>query len=103
MISSRILKLSGPFISSPIKYICNRMLIQGVFPDRLRYATVIPLYKRGNRGNMSNYRPISLLTSFSKIFEMVMQKRNLLHLSKYKILSNEQYGFRSGLKTGCNL
>jgi hypothetical protein len=74
------------------------MLILGVFPDRLKYATVISLYKKGDKGNMSNYGPVSLLTSFSKIFEMVMQKRNSLHLSKYKILSNEWYGFRSGLK-----
>jgi Notch-like protein len=84
-IYSRILKLSAPFISSPINYICNRMLIQGVFPDTLKYATVIPLYKRGDRGNMSNYRPVSLLISFSKIFETVRQKRILLHLSKCKI------------------
>jgi hypothetical protein len=48
---------------------------------------------------MSNYRPVPLLTSFSKIFEMVMEKRILIHLSKYNILSNEQYGFRTGLRT----
>jgi len=48
---------------------------------------------------MSNYRPLSLLTSFSKIFEMVMQTRILKHLTKYNILHNEQYGFRIGLKT----
>jgi len=48
---------------------------------------------------MSNYRPISLLTSFSKIFEMVMQTRMLNYLIKYKILHIEQYGFRIGLKT----
>jgi len=48
---------------------------------------------------MSNHRPVSLLTSFSKIFEMVMQTRILEHLTKYNILSTEQYGFRIGLKT----
>jgi hypothetical protein len=67
-ISTKILKLSAPFISSSINYICNKMLSQGVFLDRLKYATVIPLYKKGNCSDMSNYRPISLLTSFSKIF-----------------------------------
>ena len=46
-----------------------------------------------------NYRPVSLLTSFSKIFEMVMQRRILKHLTNYNILSTEQYGFRLGLRT----
>jgi hypothetical protein len=48
---------------------------------------------------MSNYRPLSLLTSFSKILEMVMQTRILLHLSKNNILNKEQFGFRTGLRT----
>jgi hypothetical protein len=102
-ISTKILKLSAPFIRSPINYICNKMLSQGVFPDRLKYATVIPLYKKGDRSDMSNYRPISLLTSFSKFLETIMQTRILTHLTKYNILSNNQYGFRKGLKTRCNL
>jgi len=53
----------------------------------------------GDRCDASKYGPISLLTSFSKIFEMVTQKKILKHLTKYNILSNEQYGFRIGLKT----
>jgi hypothetical protein len=53
----------------------------------------------GDRCDVSKYRPVSLLTSFSKIFEMVMQNRILKHLTKYNILSTEQYGFRIGLKT----
>jgi len=48
---------------------------------------------------VSNYRPVSLLTSFSKIFELVMKTRILKHLTKYNMLSTEQYGFRIGLKT----
>ena len=48
--------------------------------------------------DMSNYRPISLLTSFSKIFETIMHIRILNHLTKYNILSNSQYGFRKVLK-----
>ena len=48
---------------------------------------------------MSNYRPLSLLTSFSKIFEMVMQTRISKHLTKSNLLSTERYGFRIRLKT----
>ena len=48
---------------------------------------------------ISNYRPVSLLTSFSKIFETVIQRRILKHITKYNILSPEQYGFRVGFRT----
>ena len=48
---------------------------------------------------VSNYRAVSLLTSFTKIFEMVMQRRNLKHLTNYNRLSTEQYGFILGLRT----
>jgi hypothetical protein len=53
----------------------------------------------GDRCKVSNYRPVSLLTSFSKIFEMVPQTRIFKHFTKCNKLSTEQYGFRIGLKT----
>jgi len=98
-ISTKILKISYPFISSPLNYVCNKILFQDVFPDRLKYAVIKPLHKNGDRYEVSNYRPVSLLTSFSKIFEMVMRTRILKHLTNYNILSNEPYGFRIELKT----
>jgi hypothetical protein len=70
-----------------------------VFIDTLKYAVLKPLHKNGDRCEVSNYRPVSLLTSFSKISEMVMQTRILKHFTKYNILNSEQYGFRIGLKT----
>jgi len=98
-ISTKILKISCPFISSSLNYICNKILFWGLFPDRLKYTVIKSLHKNGDRCEVSNYRPVSILTSFSKIFEMVMQTRILKHLTEYNILSNEQYGFRIGLKT----
>jgi Notch-like protein len=67
-ITSRIIKVSETCIISPLTYICNAALRSGIFPDRLKYAIVKPVYKKGNRQDISNYRPISLLTTFSKIF-----------------------------------
>ena len=73
-ISTRIPKLSTPYVVSPITYICNLILNTGIFPDRLQYAIVKPVFKnKGNRQHMTNYRPISLLTSFSKIIEKLIQ------------------------------
>ena len=58
------------------------------------------LQKNDDRCDLSNYRPVSILTSFSKIFETLRQRRILKHLTKYNTLSTVQYGFRLGLGTG---
>jgi Notch-like protein len=81
-ISNQIIKLSAPFIISPLTYICNAVLGTGVFTDRLKYATVKPIFKKGNTQEISNYRPISLLTSFSKIMEKPFMPDSLLTLRR---------------------
>jgi hypothetical protein len=63
----------------------------------LKYATVRPLFKKGNKDDINNYRPISILTSFSKIFEKVMQIRFFKLLMGNSILVKEQYIFRTNL------
>jgi len=68
-ISNPIKKLTAPSIISPLTYICNAVRGTGVFPNRLKYAVVKTIFKKGNKQEISNYRPISLLTSFSKIIE----------------------------------
>ena len=60
----------------------------------LKYAVVKTLHKNGNKHELSNYRPISLLTAFSKIFEKVIYNRLHKHLEIHNILANEQSGFR---------
>jgi hypothetical protein len=53
-----IVKLSFPFISSPLTYLCNRMLSLGTYPNRLKYAQVFPLFKKGSKKEKANYRPV---------------------------------------------
>ena len=65
-ISNRVIKISAPFIISPLTYICNAIFKNGTFPERLKYAMVIPKLKKGNQHEVSNYRLIYLLTAFSK-------------------------------------
>jgi hypothetical protein len=67
----KILKIST-FIVAPLKYIFNRSILSGTFPTRLKYSMVKPLFKKGDNKDIKNYRPISLLTSFSKIFEKMI-------------------------------
>jgi Notch-like protein len=66
-ISAHILKLSRPYIISPLTYIFNAVLNTGTFPDRLKYAIIKPIFKKGDDQHITNYKPISLLTSFSKV------------------------------------
>jgi hypothetical protein len=93
-ISLRILKLSAHYISSPLNYICNKVMQLGIFPDRLKYSEIKPLYKKSDESLISNYRPISLLTSFSKVVEKVMFIRLFNHIKKHAIISPNQYGFK---------
>jgi hypothetical protein len=90
-----ILKVSAPFISSPLTYIVNTSLSSGVYPARLKFAVVKHVFKSGDKCGISNYRPISLLPAFSKVFEKVIYSRLYQHLTPNKILSNDQYGFRT--------
>ena len=94
VISTKILKLSIYYISSPLTYICNRMLSSGIFPTRLKFSEIKPIFKKGDKNDTSSYRPVSLLTSFSNIFENVIYNRLYHHINNNQILVNEQYGFR---------
>jgi Notch-like protein len=67
-ISSKVLKSCVDYISIPLSYHCNHSMAVGMFPERLKYSKVKPLYKKGEKSCISNHRPISLLTTFSKIF-----------------------------------
>ena len=80
-ISTTILKHSIYYISSPISYICNRILSSGIFPTRLKFAEITAIFKKGDKNATSNYRPISFLTSFSKIFEKVIYSRIFYHIN----------------------
>ena len=69
------LKLIMPYIEGTISYICNLPLNQGIFPNILKIANVIPLYKKEDPLIFSNYRPVSLLCSLSKVLEIIIYNR----------------------------
>jgi hypothetical protein len=66
-VPTKIIKLSAPYIISPLTHIFNKALSTGAFPERLKYALIRPVHKKGNKLIITKYRPISLLTSFPKI------------------------------------
>ena len=95
----KVLKVSMPYIISPLTYICNRSLAQGIFPDRLKFAVVKPIYKNGDRYDPANYRPVSLSSSFSKVFERLIFNRLYEHININNILDINQYGFQPNSST----
>ena len=82
----------GYFIK-PLVHIYNVSFQTGIFPDMMKLAKIKPLFKKGDRQDIQNYRPISILSAFSKILEKLMYNR-LSFLKKHNTLTNVQHGFR---------
>ena len=86
-------------LNDPLKYLFEKSIEKGVFPDALKIARVTPLFKGGDPSNISNYRPISVLPCFSKILERIMYNRLYKYLTTEKLLYSKQFGFQTTLST----
>jgi len=84
---------------TPLTHLINRSFSEGTCPDELKLAKVIPVYKAGSTMELSNYRPISVLNFFSKIFEKLVYNHIIQFLDKNNILYQNQFGFRKGHST----
>lgn len=98
-IKSEIIKDLKDFISKPLCYIFNKAISTGTFPKLFKEAIVAPLYKSGEKHLMENYRPISLISNFGKVFEKILKIRLLNFLKKHRIMSDQQYGFQENKST----
>ncbi|CAB3228446.1 unnamed protein product [Arctia plantaginis] len=98
-IPSTILKKCRETLVPPITYAFNLCLQRGVFPNALKKAIVYPIFKKGDRNCISNYRPISVLSAISKILEKILNKQLRCFLDKNRVIADNQYGFRSGVST----
>lgn len=83
----------------PLTHIYNLSLSSGIFPDVWKVASVSPVHKSGPKDNIENYRPISLLSAFSKILEKIVNKRLTDFLESRNLTSSRQFGFRKGRST----
>ena len=98
-LSMHILKKVFSSVCKPFTEICNKSLLNGVFPESMKVAKVIPLYKSGDNDVFTNYRPVSLLPQFSKILEKLFDLKLDNFIEKHNILADEQYGFRKSRST----
>ena len=93
-LSVKVIKPVIDSLSSPLTYIINLSFNEGIFPSELKIAQIIPLYKNDDPMQFNNYRPVSLLPFFSKLFERLMYNRLIDFINKYKLLYDYQFGFR---------
>lgn len=98
-LSPKVLKFCHLPLLSPLVHLLNLSLNQGVFPDELKLAKVIPLFKGGDMSIFNNYRPISVLSVLSKVFERIFYNRLLEFLNQENILYDNQFGFRKSHST----
>jgi hypothetical protein len=102
-ISTKMVKIVGNEIAIPLSHIFNLSLTSGDFPTKLKLCRVIPIFKAGNALECDNYRPISLLSSISKILEKIVAHRLVNHLISNDLLYAHQYGFLPNRSTEHNL
>ena len=93
-VSNKLMKETVEFISKPLAHIFNQSMSSGTFPNKLKTAKVIPLYKSGDKHLLNNYRPISILPAFSKLLEKIIANKLVKFLEENKMIYEHQYGFR---------
>ena len=94
-ISYEILKCCLPVIDPAIAAAFNKCIEERTFAKGLKIAKINPIFKKGDKGKPENYRPVSLLSSISKVFEKLLQSRMIKFWKKNSIISGNQYGLRS--------
>ena len=92
--STKFIKLSSPILVPALVKIFNLAISTGVYPNSLKIAKVIPIFKKGDSTTVNNYRPISILSTINKIFEKILYSRLINYIEKSNLLYKYQYGFR---------
>ena len=98
-ISASIIKRNSNLLSVPLTILFNQSIANGTFPDMLKTAKITPIHKSGPRDDPRNFRPISQLTVFSKVFETLMKSYLINYFEHKNIFNSSQYGFRHNCNT----
>ena len=96
-----ILRNCSALLYKPLSLIFNESLTRGYFPDKWKFSSVTPIFKKGARSNVENYRPIAKLPTIAKFFESLVNKKLTLLIEKYIV--HQQHGFRKKKSTVTNL
>ena len=93
-ISTKLLKDIIECIIYPVTHLFNLSFRTGYIPSEYKCAKVIPIFKSGDKASFNNYRPISILPTFSKLLEKIAARQMFKYLNKFNIFYKHQYGFR---------
>ena len=99
LVSNKTLKATKEVICPYLEVLFNKCLNEGVFPAAFKTAEVIPLYKGGDKMDLNNFRPISLLPAIGKLFEKLLAIRVIKFFNKHELFTSEQFGFRAKFAT----
>ena len=94
-ISSFFLRTASTTLAPYIQVFIDCCFANGIFPENATTAKIVPIFKKGERDNPTNYRPISILTSFAKIFERIIYKRLITFLNKHKVILDTHMAFKA--------
>ena len=93
-ISASLLRECADLIAAPLCTIFNQSIVSGIFPDEWKFSKVIPLFKQGERSDLNNYRPISVIPVVAKVFERIIYDQLYDYFTVHKLISSHQSGFR---------
>ena len=99
LVSNNTLKSTKDVICPYLEVLFNKCINEGVFPDAFKTAEVIPLHKGGDKFDLNNFRPISLLPAIGKLFEKLLATRIIKFFTKHDLFSSDQFGFRAKFST----
>ena len=93
-LTTKVLKYCSKPFSLILSHLINNSILCGEFPDFMKVGKIIPIHKKGPKSQCGNYRPISLLSNLSKIFEKVIAEQLMVHMESNKLFYKNQFGFR---------
>jgi len=97
--STLLLKYVSDTVSLPLATLLNASVSQGVYPAKLKLSKIVPVFKSGDEHDANNYRPISLLSNFNRIFDKLMYSKMISFIEEKGLLYQAQYGFRKAHST----
>lgn len=98
-IKAEILKEIVEEISAQLSFLINKVIDTGICPSAFKTAIIKPLFKKGDKTEPSNYRPISIISNLAKVFEKILKVRINNYTKKYNLISDRQYGFQQHKST----
>ena len=98
-VATSVLESCKHIISPILCHLINLFVQQGYFPDNLKTGCITPIFKKGDKEKVNNYRPVCSLSLLSKIIEKAINNRMVNYLEKFKLFSETQFGFRKNMGT----